>query len=247
MRLELLASLLAFCAVGCTHTMEVVNLHQYQKTVVAPRSLKLSFERVASDDPAKQMAQDVKDELASHSSVERVAQLDLQPPDFHPDYVVKVAPVTKYTGSGWNYLVTFPGFLLFTHAWNGFVYHADTTTEIEVRRPDDSKILASRAVETDWNFRHCDFGRGAWTSSGWYTPFWGGLNLIIGFWMVGYDDDASLPLAFAIHDPYGEYIANNIVELVSTVDTAGATQPEAHASTQAPPPPGEPSPETPPP
>jgi hypothetical protein len=221
-RFQLVALLFAMSTVACTHNMEVKNLHDYSYTASAPRSLKLSLERVPPEETARALATAVKDGLAAHSSVERVTVADMAPPDFHPDYVVSVQPTTKFTGSGWNYLISFPGFLIFTHAWNGYVYGAQTSTEIEIRRPDASEVLASQTLETDWNFRHCDFGRGAWTSSGWYTPGYGGLNLIIGFFMIRYDDDATAPLLLAVHDPYGQFIANHVVELAASADAKAA-------------------------
>ncbi len=238
-KLELIAVTFAVSALGCTHTMEVRNLNQYSLSSTAPRSLRLSFDRLPVDEASRTLAAAVKDGLAAHSSVERVAVVGETPPDFQPDYVVTVHPKTQFDGSGWNYLVAFPGFLIFTHAWNGYVYSAQTTTEIEIRRPGMQDLVASRTVETDWNLRHCDFGRGAWTSSGWYTPFYGGLNLVVGFFMIQYDDGATAPFTTTVHDPYGKYIANHVVELLSVAD--------ARSEPLAPPPSPAPSDSVPPP
>ena len=108
----------------------------------------------------------------------------------------------------------FPGFIVFAHAWNGFLYEATLTTQVSVARPASADNPAqTRAIETKYDMRFCDFDRGAATSSGWYTPGWGGLNLLIGGFMVPYDSDATPAFQEQVQQVYGRYIASNIVEM----------------------------------
>lgn len=205
--------------------MQVVNLHEYRLNAQALRELNLSLDRWGPDETSRALQQAAEDGLATHSSVARVVDADEAPSDFSADYVVTLSPTARFDGSGLNYLITFPGFLLFTHAWYGFAYEADVTTEIAVRRPGDAAPLASRMVATDWHFRFCDRDRGVLSSSGWYTPGYGGLNLIYGFFMIQYDPDATNPLLRAIHDAYGDFIANQVIDLVGSVDPPPAPAP----------------------
>ena len=46
------------------------------------------------------------------------------------DFIVKLDIPTEYKGSGWNFLINFPGFLIFTPAWNGYVYKVNHTVDI---------------------------------------------------------------------------------------------------------------------
>src|SRR5262245_40033277 len=161
MRTQLVALLLAAAGtIGCTHTMEVKNLSQYSLQATAPRSLTFSVQTAQGDDTARSLTEALREGLASQSSVSRVTMVSETPPDFTPDYVVAMRATTAFDGSGWNYLVSFPGFLIFTHAWNGYVYSAHTTTQLDLSRPGSPETIASRTVEADWDFRHCDFGRG---------------------------------------------------------------------------------------
>jgi len=52
---------------------------------------------------------------------------------FNPDIVLKIDPKIDYSSSGWNFLINFPGFLIFTPAWNGYVYNANITTSISIQ------------------------------------------------------------------------------------------------------------------
>jgi hypothetical protein len=215
------------CLSACTHSMTIVNRREYEgiSSVSAQKSLRFAVETDVTAEDTKDLVEAVKEALAASSSVERVAFANEAPPDFKPDYIVRIRPATEYAGSGWNYAITFPGFLIFTHAWNGFVYGADVDTDIEIRTLGIDRAFASQTVQTHWNLRHCDFERGAWTSSGWYTPFYGGINLIIGFFMIRYDQDATPAFVTEVHKPYGRYVAAKVLELTAKIPAVSAPPP----------------------
>jgi len=222
-RSVILALTISVTAAACTHGMHVKNLNAYAKSATAPQPLTIVLEDRSSDGEEREYFTYVHEALAVHPSVRAVHVSPRVPEDVVPDLVVGVRPHADYHGSWWNYFITFPGFLLFTHAWNGFVYRADLVTEVEVREPSRQPAQVS-SIETSYNLRHCDFERGAWTSSGWYTPGYGGLNLLIGFFMVPYDEDSTSEFSKEVRTAYGRYIANSIVELAN-----GHGQPPANA------------------
>jgi hypothetical protein len=201
---------------ACTHDMRILNAKEYVLEATASRSLRIAVEAETTGDDTQVLVDAVKEGLAAHSSVERVVYANAAPPDFEPHIIVHVKPTTSYEGSGWNYPITFPGFLVFTHAWNGYVYKANVSTELALRSVGSSEPFARQTVDTRWNLRHCDFERGAWNSSGWYTPFYGGLNLFIGFFMIPYDEDATPDFTREARMPYGRFIAAKVVELAGT-------------------------------
>jgi hypothetical protein len=204
---------------GCTHTMSIRNADEYVHTSSSERPLTLVVETDVTALDAEGLVEAVKDGLAASPSVHRVWSAKELPPGVEPDYVVVVRPVTDYEGSGWNYPITFPGFLVFTHAWNGYHYKANVTTELALRDPGVEEALSSQTVETHWNLRHCDFERGALNSSGWYTPFYGALNIFIGFWMLRYDSDATPDFVREAKQPYGNFIAAKVIEMAAKAPT----------------------------
>ena len=118
---------------SCTHAMHVNNLNQYSKTASASRKLTIVIEDRSGNPDEHEYFTFIQEALATHPDVRQVAVAHWdEPAEVTPDIIVKVHPEAHYDGSGWNYLITFPGFLIFTHAWNGFVYQADIVTGIEV-------------------------------------------------------------------------------------------------------------------
>lgn len=197
---------------ACTHSLRIVDAEETHSPSRLERSVRIAVRSgVNSGEYDERLLVDfVYDALIRHSSVERVALAGYAPPDFEPDLLVTLTPRTEYDGSGLNFLITFPGFIVFTHAWNGFNYEADVETDVIVATPD-GRELGRTLVPANYDLRHSSFFRGAMTSSGWYTPFWGAINIVIGGFMVRYDDDATEPFLDEVRDRYGRMVADQVI------------------------------------
>ncbi|MHC5062970.1 MAG: hypothetical protein ACYTG5_03225 [Planctomycetota bacterium] len=157
--------------------------------------------------------------LQRHPSVDQVrTEYRLWPrTDYYsPDVVVDIKPHASFEGSSKNFLITFPGFLIFTHAWYGYVYYAKVQTELDFYRPGGREPIETRIVETDFELRHCDFGRGFWGSSGWWMPGYGATSLIAAFFMVDYDPDTTTPFVRGVRYTYGDFVAEKIMNSAIT-------------------------------
>lgn len=225
---------MAALGVGCSHAMRVQNLDAYAKSVSAPKPLTIQVVDGGSTPEERELVGFVLESLATHPSVGKAAMAPHIPDGFEPDAVVMVAPKTDYSGSWVNLPITFPGFLVFAHAWNGFVYEADVKTSLALSGPGIAGEVRDD-IDTKFDLRYCDSDRGMATSSGWYTPFWGGLNLLIGVYNISYDDDASPEFRNEVRSTYGRYVANSIVELAGSHAQVAASRPGPRALEAMPP------------
>ena len=179
---------LAAFAVGCTHTMEIKNAGEYQLAPTRGARQNVAVRRCA-DPEAQALFAHTVEALRAHPSVGQLRtdwSGEAPDGDFEPDVVVSIHPRAEMRGSGWNYLVTFPGFLLFTHAWNGYVYSCEITTDVKIES-SRGEVLEQGSIVTDYSLRHCDFGRGFWASSGWWMPGYGASSAIAGLFMLPFD------------------------------------------------------------
>ena len=132
-------------------------------------------------------------------------------------YFLNVDIKPEYSGSGWNFLVTFPGFLVFAPSWNGYRYHAILNTQVRIL--DREGRLVSRIDEQpEFAFNHMDFDRSFWAYSGWWMPGYGVTSLVAAPFMTGYDDDANTPLQVRLRDVYGRYIADKVVKSINELE-----------------------------
>lgn len=222
-----LAALTAACFTsgGCVHNMQVRNLDEFQLTAHTAKRHTLRL-TAATAGPTQPYAVMIRDGLVKHPSIAQVALASEPTYDSKPDADVQADVTVKYEGSGANLPITFPGFLLFAHAWNGFVYKADIVTNLTVTLAATGETR-TRTLKTRYDMRHCDFGRGFWASSGWFLPGLGGTSLLAGFFMMSYDTDATPRFSTAVHDAYGAFVANNIAQLLSEEEA----QPHARLKT----------------
>lgn len=133
--------------------------------------------------------------------------------DHKADVVANIAIRPECKGSGWNFLITFPGFLIWTPAWHGYVYEVNYDVDITLTRCSDNRNIDSWSIPINLNLRHAGIDR-TWTEIGWLEfgviPFVGGLIFI------QYDTDVTPILTEKIEAPIGEYIAQQIITRINS-------------------------------
>jgi len=143
---------------------------------------------------------------------------------FVPDLIVDIKPTVTYRSSGWNFLINWPGFLIFTPAWHGYVYRADVMTRFVLYTPD-GELIDQFDVPMSYNLRHADGDRTIWTGLTWLEvsllAFGGGIYNANNF-----DRDAIAPLYPVIHDSYATYVLADAQTRIRTVAIAVTTPPQ---------------------
>jgi hypothetical protein len=114
----------------------------------------------------------------------------------------------EYKGSGWNFLVNFPGFLVFAPAWNGYIYKVNYNVDVLLTRVTDNKKIASFNLPINLNIRHAAMNR-TWTEVSWFEV--GAIALVGGVVFTMYDNNVSPLVAEKIKLPIGDYIAQEII------------------------------------
>ncbi len=217
---------------ACTHTMQVKNLNEYSKSASLSRHMSFDLVDNSISPDEHEYFEFIHEALATRPDVTKVVVASPSATDTPADVRVKIEVRPKYNGSGWNFPITFPGFVVFAHAWNGFVYSADLATDVDLSLAGAAEST-HQEFDTHYDMRHCDFWRGALASSGWYTPGFGGLNLLWGIILTEYDNDATPPFRKEVRSAYGQFIANSIVEMANKqVQASLASAPTRAAGTE---------------
>ncbi len=128
------------------------------------------------------------------------------------DVVANVSVQSEYKGSGWNFLVNFPGFLIFAPAWNGYVYKVNYNVNVGLTKGSDRTQIDSFSVPIHLNIRHADMNR-TWTEISWFEV--GVIALVGGIVFTGYDDSVSQLVMEKVQAPIGDYIAQEIVNRIN--------------------------------
>ncbi len=126
------------------------------------------------------------------------------------DYIVELNPEIDYDGSGMNFIISFPGFLIFTPGWHGYNYSVDIYTDVTVTDYDTRKTVFRKRYYTEYKCSHSEFDR-TWTTGVDWLLTGGVCSLLGGCYFVTYDDDITYEFNNRLSRPYGNYIARKVM------------------------------------
>jgi hypothetical protein len=224
---SLLAAALA--GTGCSHAMRITNLHEYQPAATSPlhppRTVGLTSRNIW--DPATRGFVDaIAEGLRRDASFQRV----LYPFDARmqqeADVVLDVSITPQYSGRGSNFLVNFPGFLIFAPAIWGYGYEASVDTRVALWTREGA--AQELAIPTKYQFRQSEIDR-TWTEIGWLEV--GIIPLIGGLAFTRYDPDVTPEFVAKVGPSYGAYVAQRVRE--SLLALPAAAPPPAPAAAPA--------------
>ncbi len=231
-RLRIASVFFLTIALGCSHALQVKNREMYTvalklgsadttKPVVAILPFSGSADSLfyfnalverLSMDPA---IGEVRTDYMAHLAKDAMKK---------PDLILSVQPNVEYRSSGWNFVINWPGFLIFTPAWNGYVYHADIMTSVVIHDPDGN-ALDQMSIPVSYNLRHADFDRTVFTGLTWLEV--SALALIGGIYNANaFDRDVIAPLQLQVKDNYSNYVLaqvqGRVRSIAKSIDSAEA-------------------------
>ncbi len=217
---------------GCAHTLEVKNIHTFESVETHPLQKPLTIGVMGSTDDvgSHQLMKGVEASLGRYSTT--VVLPSTSEKSRKIDVVANIKIQSEYKGSGWNFLINWPGFLIFTPAWNGYVYKANYNVDVALTKGIDGDKLAGWSLPINLDLRQAEFDR-TWTEVGWLEV--GIIPLIGGIVFVGYDTDVTPILGEKIKNPIGDYIAQDIVNHINDCSNLVVTVPVAAPRVVSPP------------
>lgn len=204
-----LLSLLAAVALltGCTHPLTVHNLNNYKNpsVIALQERLRLGIRPTAPDLQGHRLIHQISRDLLKYNAESSTAVDD---DNTYIDVIADISIVPEYKGSGWNFWVDFPGFLIWTPAWHGYNYKANYDIDVRLNDAKTGKLINTCFVPVRLDVKHADISR-TWTTGVGY-PTLGLAPLIGGLVTMNYDPTVT-PLVNQQVDPIvSDYIAQQI-------------------------------------
>jgi hypothetical protein len=204
---------------ACTHTLELTSKPSdmtIERTPQNPVRLGLN----ATDD---QLLNAVINEIGVHSRVADIKK-DYHAGDAGVDYEILLKKDVTYNATGQNFFITFPGFIIFTHAWLGYKYTVDIETTSVLMDPNGSR-LNEAVIQTPYEFRFTSFPRGAAASLvGFFTPGFGILAVIPGgIFAANYDERANTELVESITPSFRSFVSGKVIEQIASASNSSST------------------------
>lgn len=125
------------------------------------------------------------------------------------DYIATFTVDSDYKGSGWNFLINWPGFLIFTPAWHGYNYTIEHNLTVLLTDAKSGTQIDTFNLPVSLDIRHAAFNR-TWTEIGWLE--FGIIPLVGGVVFIQYDDNVT-PIA---HDKAIPVIADYTAQEIAS-------------------------------
>ncbi|HUK81493.1 MAG TPA: hypothetical protein VLZ12_02570 [Verrucomicrobiae bacterium] len=202
-------ALIVLLGSGCAHTLEVKNLSRYEPPNVQPLPKRptIGIVSTALDITSARLVREVDGELSKYADVTfpYMGSNDVQ-------FVADIGIASKYKGSGINFLINFPGFLIFTPAWHGYVYNVYYDVDVSLTRRPGGERIDSFSLPIYLSVRQANINR-TWTEISWLEV--GIIAFVGGIVFVRYDDNVTPLLLDKVGRPLGVYIAKEILSRVA--------------------------------
>lgn len=221
-------ALVATLDTACSHDLQIRNLSQYTTPVklygtdARPNIAVLPY--AGTQDGLFYFNAVVERLNASRGIGEvRTDYIASKQGSYQPDLILQVIPQVDYRSSGWNFLINWPGFLIFTPAWNGYIYRADILTQVAIS-DRDGRDLGTTSIPISYNIRHAELDRTIFTGLTWFEvsllAFGGGIyNANV------FDRDLIGGLQAQIKDNYASYVGNQIQpKILAAADALGVSR-----------------------
>jgi hypothetical protein len=210
-------------AAGCTHSLEVTNLDTYINTqmVSLKKPLTVGIVTTADQTDTFRLVKGIASGLGKYSA--NVVLPYTGTTDRKADIIANIGIKSDYSGSGWNFPINFPGFLIFFPAIHGYVYEANYDIQFGLNKGADNSKIDQWSVPVNLGVRHASINR-TWTEVGWLE--WGVIPLIGGLAFINYDDKVTPLIVEKIEVPLGDYVAQQIVQRINNAGIIAFSPPE---------------------
>jgi hypothetical protein len=213
---SLVVSLLAIFALsltGCTHSLEIKNLSQYQSSSLHTLSKDLSMGIVTSNANSDGQLLVTGTAQAMSGYLGQIIYPYSAGNSPEVDIISKIAISSDHKGSGYNFWINFPGFLVWAPAWNGYIYEPSYKVDVNMVKADDGSTIDSFTLPINLDVRHASFDR-TWTEISWLEV--GAIAFVGGLVFMSYDDDVTPLVDSAIQKPVGDFIAQEMAKRLRT-------------------------------
>jgi hypothetical protein len=191
---------------GCAHQLQIKNLDTYHNTSIVglETPLRVGIRATCNDITGQKIVHGVGGNLSKYNARATTA---VTGDNSNVDVLATVSILSDYKGSGWNFLVNFPGFLVWAPAWHGYNYQLTHKVVVHLSDAKTGAQINSLDIPVVLNVRHADFNR-TWTELSWFE--WGVIAFVGGIAFIQYDESVT-PLVEQRAGPViTDYIAQQI-------------------------------------
>jgi len=200
---------------ACSHKLALTNPNEYYSaTPYIDKSITIGVLSPQSQD-AERLVNEVVDNLRAIGNTKVIFPY-ASSKDNPVDYILDFNIQTDYGGDGMNFLISFPGFIIFAPWWNGYNYFANVNTKVTLTDFKTNEVVTTKTYYTKYQCKQSEFDR-TWTQGMDWLLTYGLASIIGGIVFTGYDNDITSNFVRAYSQPYGAYIARKVGTVIKSL------------------------------
>jgi len=198
---------------GCSHSLEIVNLPSYRSSGITnfEKPISIGVRSNAVEQEEKIFIDGIAEGLKGPNT--KVIMPYFNNSKQPVDIVVNIDIKSVHEGSGWNFWINFPGFLIWTPAWHGYEYEIKYTLNCTLTKGDSKETISQFVIPIALDVRHAAINR-TWTEISWFEV--GIIAFISGFVFMSYDENVTPLVSEKIESPLGKYVAREIIKHIES-------------------------------
>lgn len=225
--LSLALLVLAVSLSGCTHSLDIINLPTYRNASIVSmeKPIRVGMRSNCVDFEERNLIHGIGRNLSRYNAQATSA---INSDKSNVDVLADVSIFSDYKGSGWNFLINFPGFLVWAPAWHGYHYQVSHNITVTLSDPLSGKTIDTVNVPVVLNIRHADINR-TWTEISWLE--FGVIAFVGGIIFINYDDSITPDVGQKAGPVISDYIAQRVAQSMHAHNiTSKAGQPISESS-----------------
>ena len=212
-KLNLMLALLTVGGLGCRHELEVENLYQYSKQAEIDKSQE---GLVISLIPSSSFHRDFYHLVSEKMEMLGGYKVDVFGDRDRADMTISIKDFCGGTSDWTNFLVCFPGFILFTHAWLGYRYVCEPRWDVIAIDRNINKELFRQTIDMELELRYAGPSK-TWANIVGLCAVGVGWSVVNGICVaISYDEDATEELFRTTQDAMATYVAQQLVKKINS-------------------------------
>jgi hypothetical protein len=197
---------------GCAHPLVITNLESYRAYGASSleKPLKIGIATDSNEPEQRRLLDGIASALGGFSA--QVTMPYAANSQKEVDVIAAIDIETEHKGSGWNFLINWPGFLIWTPAWHGYVYEVKYTIHCTLKKGGSKETIDQFRIPIALDVRHAAINR-TWTEISWLEV--SAIAFVGGLVFINYDESVTPLVSEKVETPLGKYIAQEIVKRIN--------------------------------
>lgn len=197
---------------GCAHPLVIQNLNSYRAYGASSldKPMKIGIATDANEPEQRRLLDGVASALGGYSA--QVTMPYAANSQKEVDVVATIDIETEHKGSGWNFLINWPGFVIWAPAWHGYTYEVKYVINCTLTKGGSKEAIDQFRIPIALDVRHAAINR-TWTEVSWLEV--SAIAFVGGLVFINYDESVTPLVSEKVETPLGKYIAQEIVKRIN--------------------------------